>query len=286
MNVVSVTLFSDPNEHWVRRPNYLPSWRKYLPVAIRAHHNLYRGWSFRIHHDQSLDSGIYGRVLRALEEQGLVELVPVADPIVLRGRSMLWRLLPLWDNRVERFLCRDIDTVPGFRERCAVEEWIKSGLAFHAISDKCGSHDFPTLGGMVGFHTKQTRVLLKNPASFDEFLDRTGWTEKQWSEEKRASSYTTNNQFFLAEQVWPHVRTNAFEHRLSRSCVFEGTKVSKQEIGLTKIADVQESVRVGADALIPFIGSADVNLDKALAFYKTHGDPKIERAIAACEATQ
>lgn len=268
VNVVSVALFGESENN-----------QTYLPAMIRAHHNLYRGWTFRIYHDRLLDSGTYAQELRALSERGLVELVLV-DEFLRRERAFLWRLLPMWDDRVEHFLCRDTNTVSGYRERCAVEEWINSGLAFHAISDKRGSHDFQTLSGMIGFRSRQARALL-GASSFDKLLSR--WADSDWTGQKRKSNFTTNNQLFLLEQVWPLVQGSACEHRLSGSCVFAGTKMSLQEITLSNVAGVSESVKNESDALIPFIGSPDINLTRTIDFYRQYGDREIEEVISKCE---
>lgn len=288
MNVVSVALFGNLAN--------TDKYRAYLPAAIRAHHNLYPGWSFRIHHDGAASEGPYAAALRALDERGFVELARVEDPFLPGhdpalgtplGRGMLWRLLPLWDDRVERFVCRDIDTVPGYRERCAVEEWIQSGLAFHAMADKRGSHDFPTMGGMVGLHVQQMRPRLMNPLiPFNDFLKRAGWSgnHKVWTEEYRVSNWTSNNQLFLCEHVWKLAQDSTCEHRLAQSRVFEESKLSLTEIGVTDVDGVLPEIRQGSDALIPFIGSANISLDRAFDFYKEHGNPIIEQAISECEA--
>lgn len=257
MNVVSLALFGDGDRY-----------RRYLPTAIRAHHALYAGWTLRIHHDRTLDSNYYGKALRALASRGLVELVLVDGP-VLKFKAMLWRLLPLWDKKVERFICRDVDTVPVVRERLAVEEWIKSDLAFHAISDRAVDHNWPTLGGMIGFLVKPSLSLLKNPTSFDDLLVNTVcWPDEIWSGKKRVSGCTENDQFFLGEHLWPVLKNNALEHRLSGSHRFEARQT------LTSVVAV-------ADAFVPFIGSADVDLPRALSFYKMHGNR--EKEISECE---
>lgn len=289
-NVVSVSLFDD-------HVRYQP----YLPAVLRAHHNLFRGWKYRIYHDHRLDSGPYGRVLRALEQYGLVELVFVTNKVML-DKALLWRLLPLWDDGVERFLTRDVDMVASFRERRAVEVWIRSGLAAHSMSDKQGVHDCPTMGGMMGFEVAQARYLLNagGPAyeatNIDGLLARAKWPDRLWTSDRhidgwklskrnQESHLTLNDQYFLWTHVWPRIVGHACEHRLSGSRTFDA-KLSCINVDLFKGEDlgVLKAVRDGADALIPFIGASEIDLGAIAEFYQEHGDPEIERKIRECEA--
>lgn len=274
MNVVSFTLFGEAADY-----------HRYLPAAIRAHHNLYRGWSFRIHHDGRGILGPYNRALRALADRGLVELVFV-DTDAPFHRAMLWRLLPIWDTAVERLLTRDIDTVPTFRERRAVEIWIRSGLAVHAISDKQGHHDYPTLGGMMGFQAAQTRALL-DASSFEVLIDRARWPEAAWLQRSgwRMSNFTTNNQLFLGEQVWPRIQKSACEHRLSWSRKFDAALSFGEVELINEDLGISKTIRELADGLVSFIGSSLSNsrLADAFIFYRIHGDPEIEQVITSCE---
>lgn len=292
-NVISTTLF---DEH----ARYQP----YLPAAIRAHHNLFRGWVYRIYHDHLLDAGPYGRALRALAERGLVELSFVSSEIMIE-KALLWRMLPLWDDEVERFILRDIDMVACYRERRIEEVWIRSGLAVHSLSDRKGHHEWPALNGMMGFHVPQARPLLDAGAGYDadtmeKLLARAKWPDEVWCSNYRASGKgadpkyrmcksTTNNQYFLGMFVWPRVQSNACEHRLNGCGTYEGTKMSRTEVDPFEGEDlgVPKAIREGSDVLIPFIGASEMNSSIDLAaivrFYQAHGDPEIERAIVECE---
>jgi hypothetical protein len=97
---------------------------------------------------------------------------------------------------------------------------------------------------------------------------------------------STNDQYFLKSYVWPLVRANTMEHRLSGSCTFPGVARSQSFIGsaLCLVAGVSPSVAQYADRFVPFIGSVDVDYEGALAFYREYGDLEIERLITECES--
>lgn len=295
--IVSVRLFGEADMQ-VR-------YQEYLPAAIRAHHNLFPGWIYRIYHDHRIEQGPYYRAMRALHERGLLELRFVSADVQIE-KAMLWCLLPLWDDTVDIFVIRDVDMIACYRERRAEEEWLRSGLAFHALSDKRGVHDWPTLNGMLGFRVRKARNLLNAggsnyyAATLEDFFRRADWTEGQWSSnyrgsgpgadvQHRVSPLTTNNQFFLATQIWLRVRDHACEHRLSGSRTF-GAKLSLTEVCAFEgeDLDVAEAIRTNSDAFIPYIGASrthvpTMNLDRIVDFYREHGDPSVEQAITECE---
>ena len=64
---------------------------------------------------------------------------------------MLWRLNPI--HIADYTICRDIDSLPTYRELQATQLWLNNGTAAHSINDSLG-HSIPLLGGMVGFRKK------------------------------------------------------------------------------------------------------------------------------------
>lgn len=290
MKVVSTSLFSASRA--TDAVGAMERYQAHLPAALRAHHNIFRGWIYRIYHDGTYASGSYGATLDRLAARGLVELRRIDEPPYI-DRAMLWRLAPLWDSDVERFLMRDVDMVATYRERRAVEEWVRSGLACHAMGD-AQAHTWPTMGGMMGFRVAEAGELLdagpgRRIATLGAFLDRAGWSEAIWSRRKRACQMTSANQFFLSTHVWPQMQRQACEHRL-RNCPTHDAKLSLTKVALFDGEDfgVDERVRAGSDDLVPFIGASRANskidLDAIAAFYRERGDPAVEHAIAECEA--
>merc|ERR1719181_2466889 len=60
-----------------------------------------------------------------------------------------WRFLVNDDPSIKLYLIRDLDSTPSLREKAAVDEWIASGLPFHAMRDHPW-HGVPIMGGMWG----------------------------------------------------------------------------------------------------------------------------------------
>lgn len=71
------------------------------------------------------------------------------DPYVRNTRFMLWRLEPIMNLSVCRFISRDADTRISPREVLAVMEWIKSDKTLHIMRDH-PQHYPKILGGMYG----------------------------------------------------------------------------------------------------------------------------------------
>lgn len=167
--VVSYSLFQNP--HGTGPGSDMPTWRdsnwyftRYAPALVRAHHACFEGWELRIHHDESIWHCYYGDVLLRLHDQGLVNLVARPAPRTL-CEGMLWRMLPAWDGSVDRFITRDVDSLPTPRDRQMVEEWIAAGHDAHVIHDST-SHT-GLMGGTAGYIPGAVRLAF---GSFEEML--------------------------------------------------------------------------------------------------------------------
>lgn len=87
-------------------------------------------WHMRVYHN---DSSPF-QVLQALEELG-VEMIHVDSKEGQLSNPRAWRFQVAADDKVNRFLLRDVDSRIGFREVCAITAWVKSGLPFHVMRD-------------------------------------------------------------------------------------------------------------------------------------------------------
>lgn len=72
--------------------------------------------------------------------------------------GMFWRFLGAVSNDADFFMSRDADSRFSVRESFAVNDWIRSGKAFHIMRDH-PFHSVPILGGMWGCSTKLMRQL-------------------------------------------------------------------------------------------------------------------------------
>ena len=85
-----------------------------------------------------------------------VKLFIKNDPVVRPTRFMLWRLEPILNRSVKRFISRDIDTRISPREVLAVLDWVKSDKTLHIMRDH-PQHYPKILGGMYG--VKCSKIL-------------------------------------------------------------------------------------------------------------------------------
>ncbi len=72
--------------------------------------------------------------------------------------GMLWRMKPLFTIDVSHIICRDSDAITTYREAQAVQQWLESGIPFHAINDNT-SHG-GLMGGMVGFDCARIKAAM------------------------------------------------------------------------------------------------------------------------------
>ena len=152
----------------------------------------WKGWVLRIY----VGEGVPSDILAALAALG-VELVRVES--IQRGiAGMFWRFFAVEDRTATRILIRDCDSRLNSRDRTAVDEWVKSGRFFHTMRDH-SHHKTPILGGMWG-----TVGGFINPGVL-----------QAWRNEDRNASHDylkKDDQFWLAREIWPHVRKYNLMH--------------------------------------------------------------------------
>lgn len=152
--VVSLAYFRHSASHYESDKTCSPEdvgkvFERYLPAIIRAHWAIWRGWELRIHHDDRVMEMPYWPTLEALDQCGLIKLIPMGAAHRL-CMSMLWRMTPCYMSDVEYVLCRDIDYIPQPKDRRAVEEFIISGMGLHVIHD--AKPHSGIMGGTLGVH--------------------------------------------------------------------------------------------------------------------------------------
>lgn len=134
-----------------------------LTYNIRLARVLYPHWEIVVNMDHATYFSKYQPIFDWYQNRGFIKIVLHQDgqPLCL---AMLWRLHtvftyahPEWTYT--HVLCRDIDSVPTYREAQAVQQWIEEGKACHGITDSI-SHNIPMMGGMIGF----------SPSSFSSIM--------------------------------------------------------------------------------------------------------------------
>lgn len=131
----------------------------------------------------------------------LVRCFPNSPLNTSKSRRMLTRFLVIDDPKVALSLVRDADSRLNPRELFAVNEWIASGLNFHAMRDH-EQHNVPILGGMFGMKrgafgnetvaSIMRTALLEHPVTIPDFPGE--------------------DQAFLAVYIWPRVKTLCLVH--------------------------------------------------------------------------
>ena len=256
--ILSYSLFSN-HPQYGHRELY---WQG-IPAVVRAHHNLFTGWEMRVHHDSSVERD-YGRLLRAYAAAGLVSLHYVEENIAT-CRSMLWRMLPAWEDGVEFVMCRDLDSLPSVKDRLAVEEFVQSGMVVHALGDNA-SH-VGLMGGMVGFSSEfRKRFPFK---TWEDFLN----------------SYT--------DAAFPmHVPSGGPDQILMNRTIahfFYDTTLLRNYCGKAydgpaqRPEDISEELAAASADLTPFLGAPGFDVQHAIAVFDRLGSPVVAAAVAKAE---
>lgn len=157
-----------------------------LMINARLQRLLYPGWKIVLQTDKATYNGIKDFLDRT------PFIICINEPAALT-KAMLWRLKPAFyqieGERPTHILCRDLDSPITYREAQAVEFWVKSDKAFHAITDSI-SHNIPLLGGMIGVRPQYFTDRVGN--SWDDMLGG------QWNWERKGE-----DQRFLNERIYP-----------------------------------------------------------------------------------
>jgi hypothetical protein len=184
MKAIALSLFGYNQEH--KNCFTFGRFLKYLSIDIRAYSVIYPGW----------------KICLMIEGKSYLAYKPYFDCIQEAGasiyffdyetlcKSMLWRLYPV--QFAEYTICRDIDCIPTYREKKAVDQWIKNGTIAHAMNDHV-QHTVPLLGGMIGFRMNAFPYRLWANTSFDLVGKGT-------------------DQYFLQHNVYPRVQKSITRH--------------------------------------------------------------------------
>jgi hypothetical protein len=121
--------------------------------TAKQDYTVYPDWEVRVYHNNEVPADILS-ILASLKHVRLVNVVQEFPAWVANQvNPMCWRFLVASDPAVRAYAIRDSDSRPSIREKAAVDEWIRSGMAFHIMRDH-PAHNSATfaaiLGGMWG----------------------------------------------------------------------------------------------------------------------------------------
>ena len=158
MKIISYSLFGYNKERAANCFDF-NSYLRGLMINVRLQRLLFPEWRIRLHLDQSSYNGFqrFFELLSRSEHYNLIDIVICEEAELTK--AMLWRLMPIFDGKVERFICRDLDSPLTYRDAQAVKDWENSSKTAHAITDSV-SHTIPMMGGMIGF-TKYANDFIK-----------------------------------------------------------------------------------------------------------------------------
>jgi len=98
--------------------------------------------------------------------------------------ALNWRFLPFIDDTVEVWISRDCDSRLSWRERMAVDEWLKTDKACHLMRD-CHNHGYTIMAGMFGinnvlYHQRYGKLNLDVPVQCNREDDQTILQNHVW----------------------------------------------------------------------------------------------------------
>ncbi|MDI1443847.1 glycosyltransferase [Polyangium sp. 6x1] len=168
---------------WGTQPRYTVGAIRNAELA----QEIYPGWTCRFY----VATSVPEEILAALAALPNTEIVRTGLPGDWTG--MFWRFLAAADSDVDVVLSRDTDSRLSWRERAAVDEWLRSTGDFHIMRDH-PSHNVHILGGMWGARNGLLRDMVERVRAY------------------RKSNRYGVDQDFLRAQVYPLVQGRACVH--------------------------------------------------------------------------
>jgi hypothetical protein len=174
MRVISYSLFGYGKERHKESFDF-NSYLRGLMVNMRLSKLLFPDWNVFLYVDPETYVGLNEFFSKI---KGLTVIPCDEAPLT---KAMLWRLKPAYDARVERFICRDLDSPLTYRDAQAVKQWTLSPKAAHAITDSV-SHTIPMMGGMIGF-VKQHFHARTGTGTWEQLVDKMRGYERKGADQ-------------------------------------------------------------------------------------------------------
>ena len=148
----------------------------YFRAVVRAHWAVNADYELWVHHDDRVIDFPYFKALVEMDKRKLLKLIYCREAKTLCG-AMVWRLRPIWNEDVDFVLSRDLDALPTWRERKAVETWKDIGNSpILGLHDSVSHKGAGLMGGMVSFRTGMVRpVMPRLPEDLPDHGDDQRW---------------------------------------------------------------------------------------------------------------
>lgn len=244
--VIALSVFGYNNEH--KDCHSFAAFLRFLNITLRAYNTLFSDWQIYLAIDKQ-SYAAFPDYFNYLYDNGIIQHRHILERKEL-CRNMLWRLNPVeWADYT---ICRDIDSLPTYRERQAVEQWLQNDTLAHSMNDSI-SHNIALMGGMIGFKKGAIDVSEIDTCGIDY-------------------SIKGSDQDYLNKIVYPQVQHSITEHRvLGLPKTFYNKysydtipdveiPVDKDEHATYFFADKQRIFR--CNALVNHIGQGGFHLEK------------------------
>lgn len=209
MKAISYSLFGydrDRYDNCFDHASYVRS----MHLCIRLNRILFPNWKIVLNIDEASYNSPYKAIYDWHQNKGFIQisLFPNGEPLckamLRRVETIFSYTHPDWDYT--HIICRDLDSIPTYREAQMVQEWVDEDKAMHCITDSV-SHTIPMLGGLIGFRPGYIKDLLQlnttPELSFDKLLSLAPDIDY-----RRKGS----DQDFLNRVMYPKLCTNSTEH--------------------------------------------------------------------------
>jgi hypothetical protein len=154
---------------------------------IKLAKEIYPDWKVRFYIDQSIEL----EFAKKLHEAGAQVYQVKSGTGAFEG--MYWRFWVNDDPEVNHYCIRDADSRLNWREKAAVDEWLKSGNLFHTMRDH-KNHVFHMQGGMWGGTTGFISNMKNQTFSWNHYEQH------------------GVDQYFLEQKIWPRVKNTCTVH--------------------------------------------------------------------------
>ena len=181
---------------WGSKAKYTTGALKNIELAP----HIYPGWECRFYISEEVDVSIIKKINNYPHSK--VIMMPENDCADREdGRAgAFWRFYPVSEESVDICIIRDTDSRLSYRERVAVDEWIKSEKSLHIMRDH-ERHQQLIMAGMWG--------LKGNLPNIKQMI-------KDFNKEREAAGFSANrygeDQNFLSSKIYPPLLNNCIVH--------------------------------------------------------------------------
>ncbi|ELW78304.1 MULTISPECIES: tetratricopeptide repeat protein [Acinetobacter calcoaceticus/baumannii complex] len=193
---------------------------------------IYPEWTCRFY----IDDTVPELVQKRLQANGAQVVHVSSTQKQLSG--LFWRFLVMDDPLVKRFLIRDADSIVSYREKAAVDAWLKSDQWFHLMRDSY-SHTELILAGMWGgcsgiFHNIEAHV--RDYVATGKYPDN-----------------RVIDQHYLRYRVWPTLKQSVLVHDSQQ---FDENGIDFPAYELASMQNDPDNFHVGMDNGSPVVTTA------------------------------